>query len=147
VEIIATFTDPKSGQRHLILERQYRPPVAAVCVEFPAGLIDHNLRETPEQAALRELREECGFVGKVIHVSTAFAYEPSLTNERGCLVRIEAEPAPQKTEFDSDEFIETLVIPLATLSEQLSELSKTCLVDGKVLAFAMSLEEARKSLL
>jgi ADP-ribose pyrophosphatase len=42
---------------------QYRPPVEAFCVEFPAGLIDQG--ETPEQAAVRELKEETGYEGKV----------------------------------------------------------------------------------
>lgn len=42
---------------------QYRPPVEAFCVEFPAGLIDEG--ETPEQAAVRELKEETGYAGKV----------------------------------------------------------------------------------
>ena len=42
---------------------QYRPPVEAFCVEFPAGLIDEG--ESPEQTAVRELREETGYSGKV----------------------------------------------------------------------------------
>ena len=42
---------------------QYRPPVEAFCVEFPAGLIDEG--ESPEQAAVRELKEETGYSGKV----------------------------------------------------------------------------------
>jgi ADP-ribose pyrophosphatase len=42
---------------------QYRPPVEAFCVEFPAGLIDEG--ESPEEAAVRELGEETGYSGKV----------------------------------------------------------------------------------
>jgi len=57
---------------------QYRPPVEAICVEFPAGLIDEG--ETPEQAAVRELKEETGYEGKVRDVSCTLANQPGLTN-------------------------------------------------------------------
>jgi len=45
----------------IVLQKQYRPPIDAICIEFPAGLIDAG--EQPEQAALRELREETGYIG------------------------------------------------------------------------------------
>ena len=54
---------------------QYRPPIEAYCVEFPAGLIDEG--ETPEQAAVRELKEETGYEGKVCDLS------PTLSNQPG----------------------------------------------------------------
>ena len=57
---------------------QYRPPVEAVCVEFPAGLIDEG--ETPEQAAVRELKEETGYEGKVCDVSPTLSNQPGMTS-------------------------------------------------------------------
>lgn len=57
---------------------QYRPPVEATCVEFPAGLIDEG--ETPEQAAIRELKEETGYEGKVSSHSPSLSCQPGLTN-------------------------------------------------------------------
>jgi 8-oxo-dGTP pyrophosphatase MutT (NUDIX family) len=47
----------------IILQKQYRPPLNKVVIEVPAGLIDAG--ETPEQAAVRELKEETGYVGTV----------------------------------------------------------------------------------
>lgn len=48
----------------IVLQRQFRPPVNAICIEIPAGLVDEG--ETPEQAAIRELHEETGYVGEIL---------------------------------------------------------------------------------
>jgi ADP-ribose pyrophosphatase len=44
----------------IILVRQFRPALGQYTLEFPAGDIDQG--ETPEQAAIRELHEETGYV-------------------------------------------------------------------------------------
>ena len=49
------------------MQKQYRPPVDKVCIEVPAGLVDAG--ETAEQAAVRELKEETGYVGVVSETS------------------------------------------------------------------------------
>lgn len=54
---------------------QYRPPLRAWSIEFPAGLIDEG--ETPEEAARRELEEETGYVASESmsqRYSTLFTY-------------------------------------------------------------------------
>lgn len=51
----------------IVLQKQYRPPVDKLVIEFPAGLIDAG--ETPEQAAIRELKEETGYVAEVLETS------------------------------------------------------------------------------
>jgi len=54
----------KSGGPEILLQKQYRPPIDKVCIEVPAGLVDEG--ETAEICAVRELKEETGYVGKVI---------------------------------------------------------------------------------
>lgn len=44
----------------IVLVRQFRPAVEAVTLELPAGLVDAG--DTAEATAVRELREETGFV-------------------------------------------------------------------------------------
>lgn len=43
---------------HIIMIKQYRYPLGRKIMELPAGLIDSG--ETPEEAAVRELKEETG---------------------------------------------------------------------------------------
>lgn len=51
----------------IVLQKQYRPPLDKVVIEIPAGLIDAG--ETAQQAAIRELKEETGYVGVVSETS------------------------------------------------------------------------------
>lgn len=64
----------------ILLQKQFRPPIDKVSIEVPAGLIDEG--ETPEQCAVRELKEETGYVGVVEKTSTVMfhgmPYPPSL---------------------------------------------------------------------
>jgi 8-oxo-dGTP pyrophosphatase MutT (NUDIX family) len=103
VEMIVTVRVAE-GSRHdeyLLVVKQYRPPVDAFCVEFPAGLVDAH--ETDAAApALRELAEEAGVllgptrsdpgvIVEKIHVvdaSPAVAYEPGMSASTCSLVRI-----------------------------------------------------------
>lgn len=49
----------------------------ATCVEFPAGLVDAD--ESPEEAAVRELKEETGYAGRVLSLSPTIVSDPGLT--------------------------------------------------------------------
>lgn len=63
VGIVAILKDKAGGNPEIVLQKQYRPPVDKIVIEVPAGLVDAG--ETAEEAAVRELREETGFVGTV----------------------------------------------------------------------------------
>src|SRR5512136_3022342 len=46
----------------IVLIRQFRPAVNSWVIGLPAGIVDHG---TPAQTALRELREETGYTGRI----------------------------------------------------------------------------------
>lgn len=64
---IVTIIDKPTGPE-LLLQKQYRPPIDKVVIEVPAGLIDAG--ETVEECAVRELKEETGYVGVAEQTST-----------------------------------------------------------------------------
>jgi 8-oxo-dGTP pyrophosphatase MutT (NUDIX family) len=69
-----------------IFVRQYRAAMGAEVIEFPAGLVDAE--ETVAAAALRELREETGFTGRVVALSPTLSTSPGLTSERARLAQV-----------------------------------------------------------
>ncbi|CAF9929273.1 MAG: hypothetical protein GOMPHAMPRED_005355 [Gomphillus americanus] len=114
-----------------IIILQYRPPVEAICVEFPAGLIDEG--ESPEEAAVRELKEETGYEGKVCDSSAPLTKQPGLTNVTIQMVTVEVELKDGDKEpeqhLEEGEFIERRVVPISELYDKLQALSKE---DGKI---------------
>jgi ADP-ribose pyrophosphatase len=54
-----------TARDELVLVRQFRPVVEAVCLELPSGHVDDG--ETPEASARRELFEETGYTAAAFH--------------------------------------------------------------------------------
>lgn len=136
VGMLATFP---AGE--IILIRQYRPPADKYVIEFPAGLMDDN--EKPEEAAIRELREETGFRGIVRWVSPKTYPSPGLSDEFIYIVRMEVDPESQKdrqTDFDDSEFIETFIVAPQKLNLFLGEaIMRGDAIDAKVISYALML--------
>ena len=137
VAIICTL---KPSNR-LILVRQYRPPVNKLTIEFPAGLV--NRGENPEETAVRELREETGYHGKVLRILPPAYSSPGLTSEATCIAIMEANEAEQgslQTQFDESEDIAPLLVEKHTLEAFLLEADKHGeAIDGKLLSYAEAL--------
>lgn len=92
----------------VVLVRQFRPGPKMILNELPGGYIDQ--KETPEEAGLRELKEETGYTGKAQLVTTALDCAYS-TMERSCVVVTECEKVSQP-QPDENEFVETVLLPL-----------------------------------
>jgi len=88
-----------------LLVEQYRPPVRQATLEFPAGLIDKG--ETAVQAALRELKEETGYVGQVSGTeSRPVCMTPGLATEQVQIVTVHVDltlPENQNPQAELDD--------------------------------------------
>ncbi len=126
-----------------ILVQQYRPPADATVLEFPAGLIDKD--ETPEQAALRELKEETGYRGIVCGVSPFAFSTPGLSSEVAAIVQIDVDEAdgvntmPSPAPDDGEHVDTVLLAPGDFALLQVECARKGIRLDIKVLAWFLSL--------
>ncbi len=94
----------------VVLLRQFRPIVAAVLWEVPAGTIEPG--EAAEACARRELAEEAGYrAGRLEPLGEALA-DPGFTDERLFLF-VARDLAPVPRHLDPDEHIEVAPVPLA----------------------------------
>lgn len=117
----------------IVLVKQFRPPMNAVSVELPAGLLEPG--ESPEQAALRELREETGFTGTVRCVHPPASLTPGMSNELVILVEVDVEGVGGKQQLDASENIEVISVPLHRLDEALQYVVDT---EGVIVMHAVS---------
>lgn len=146
VGILSIIEEP-GKEREIILVKQWRPPLGSFTIEMPAGLIDKG--ETPEEAALRELKEETGFVGTIDRGSyreQPIPLSPGMINEQIMLVPVKVDMSTKENKnpvqkLEETESIQVLRVPLCDLMKRLQELQdEGCSIFSAVYFFAMGLE-------
>lgn len=147
VSILAILSN--GNTKEVVLVKQFRPPMRAMSIECPAGLID--VGETPEQAALRELFEETGLKGNVMEsFDSVCSLTPGLSSEKIKLVQVHVDmtlPENQypKQHLDEGEDIEVFRIPLGELRERLDRMhSQGCSIFAPLYYFAIAHELSAK---
>lgn len=127
---------PVTDQGEVICVRQYRYAVDQILLEIPAGKLDY-VGEDPESAARRELREETGATAEKLTYLGKYLGSPAILDETIHMYLAEGLTFGD-TDFDEDEFIEIVTLPL---SELVDMVMRGEIPDGKTQIAALRAEK------
>jgi len=128
VDLIALLKR-KDFETEIVLIKIYRVPIGRWCIEFPAGLVELSEKDNLPGAALRELKEETGYTGKVVAVQPPHIPlwgAPAITNISLHYIVIEIngdddENKNPKQHLEGGETIQVHTVPLSKLYSSLLE--------------------------
>ncbi len=107
VAVVAILDDGR-----VLLERQYRYPIAKACIEIPAGKLE--IGEDHLLCAKRELEEETGYSAKkwsyIRRIHPVISYSTELID-----IYLAEDLVPGKSHLDDEEFLDVFAAPLDQL--------------------------------
>ena len=107
VAILAVLDDGR-----ILLERQYRYPIAQAVIEIPAGKL--NTGEDPLLCAQRELQEETGYTAKrwskIRRIHPVISYSTEFID-----IYLAEGLSPGPARLDEEEFLDVFAVPLEEL--------------------------------
>ena len=107
IAIVAILDDGR-----VLLERQYRYPIAKACIEIPAGKLE--IGEDHLLCAKRELEEETGYTAKkwsyIRRIHPVISYSTEFID-----IYLAEDLVPGKSHLDDEEFLDVFAAPLEQL--------------------------------
>lgn len=110
---------PVTKEGDVVLIKQYRHGVRDVVLEIPGGIVEPG--DTPLDAAIRELKEETGYIAKeMVFLGVTHANPAFMNNSCHSYLALDSEPSgPQN--LDEKEDIEVLLRPLDDIPRMIRE--------------------------
>jgi ADP-ribose pyrophosphatase len=127
---LVAFTE----KAELVLVRQYRPAVERHTLELPSGHVEKD--ETPEQAARRELAEECGLEARELELLGTLISDTG-RNENRLWCYLAPEALPLAAGYVAEPHVERILLPRSRLPELLANAELEHALDLAVLMLAV----------
>lgn len=112
--IVPFLNDPQGDDPQVLLLRQYRYAAGGYIYEIPAGRLDGD--ESPEECAVRELKEETGCTAASMELLYSMATTPGFTDEV-IHVFMAMSLTHGEAHRESDEFVDIVIFRLAEALE------------------------------
>lgn len=113
---------PVTDKNEILLVKQYRPPINAYVIEFPAGLNDKG--NTLEKAAQRELLEETGYTVREVIFLTEGPLSSGASDEIITVFLARGLEFKGISKRDETEDMEVLKIPIGEFYQRVQEFRK-----------------------
>ena len=113
----------------LIMVRQYRNALERETIEIPAGGLNGR-QEPTEQAAIRELREETGYIAKEIQFLTSIYTTVAFCNEKIDIYLATGLKRQESQDLDEDEYVN---VEYYDLEELLTMIREARIQDSKTI--------------
>jgi ADP-ribose pyrophosphatase len=107
---------PVTSDGKFVLVEQFRYSIGQHLLEFPAGRL--NKGEDPQEAALRELEEETGFIANKIEKLGFIYTAPGFCDEK-LHIYLATELKAGKPNPDEDEFVNVVILSQDELAEKI----------------------------
>lgn len=126
IAILALTTDNK-----MILEKQWRSPIAKTTLEIPAGKLDQRDAANADHAAKRELNEETRYAAGMLKKISSFYTSVGCMDEYMTLY-LATDLQPVETELPQDRD-ENLALKTVTLQQALAMIDRGEIEDAKTI--------------